>query len=224
MFKADIDLLARVAAQYAPLASPIVDVGGLENPTVADYQKTIEAMNAIPWPFDRPMAENSSGYSERQRVVQAAQLARITRPSRPLAFLGDYVIENPEAGGLPLERLCERYDDTIGHMPLIGTAVLLSVLEHVGRPWMAVDDLHAAMKPGGLVVVSVPWAFPTHHGPKDCFRYSPDGLRGLFSDAAHWEILECDWHLRIPSDAGVFDLHTGRPQAIEACFLIARAR
>lgn len=212
MFQADIDVLKRVAEKYGPLASPIVDIGGLENPTVADYQKTIDAM----WP---PGTDGQDPFN-----VREAQLARITRPLRPLAFLGEYVIENPEAGGLAIEGLAQKYDGTVGHQPLIGTALLLSVLEHVERPWLAIDDLHAVMAVGGLVFVSVPWAFPTHHGPKDCFRYSPDGLRGLFADVAQWEILECDWHLRIPSDAGVLELQTGRPQAVEACYLVAKAK
>ena len=222
MFAADIEMLRRVAEEYGPLASPIVDIGGLENPTVADYQKTIDAMDKAGW--------SRAGWSDARldelfrQEVGAAQMARITRPLKPLAFLGEYVIENPEADGLPIERLAEKYDGTVGHQPLIGTAILLSVLEHVERPWLAIDDLHAVMAVGGLVVVSVPWAFPTHHGPKDCFRYSPDGLRGLFADVAQWEVLECDWHIRIPSDAGVLCLLTGRPQGIEACYLVARAK
>lgn len=206
MFKADLDLLARVQSTHG-CPSPVVDVGGLERPTIADYTKTIEAMK--------------NGVVTQEEAIKA-QHARYLQIHRPMSFLDEaYAIENPEVGGLLIEQLASKYDGD--HAPLIGTAVVLSVFEHVQDPWTATEDLYSAMSRGGLVVASVPWMFPEHHGPKDYWRFSPDGLRELFSDVTRWTILECDWLLRIGADEGVLDIRTMRPQAIEAAYIVARA-
>jgi hypothetical protein len=39
-----------------------------------------------------------------------------------------------------------------------------------------------------------------------------------------WEILESAWRLDISADAGVLDIHTGQPQAIKSCYIVARSK
>jgi hypothetical protein len=152
----------------------------------------------------------------------AAQKARYLTIHRPLSFLDpNYRIENPEEGGLRIEQLFNKYNHSDG---LIGTAVLLSVLEHVADPFRAADDIWRATKPGSLCVVSVPWIFPHHPGSgEDNWRFSPSGLRHVFSNANEWDILACDWRLSVPAEAGIIDLKTGRAQTIQSCYLVARA-
>ena len=139
-----------------------------------------------------------------------AQKARYLTIDRPFSFLGDYDIENPESGGKAIEALpADTYE----------TILCMSVLEHTPSPWRITRHLSRALKSDGLLVLSVPFLFP-YHDTIDYFRFTPDGLRSLFRD---WEILECDWHLRIGAEAGVLDIRTGKPQAIEACYIVARA-
>jgi hypothetical protein len=209
MFADDLDLLAMLNRKYGPFPDLIVDVGGLERPTIADYSVTIELM------------KTARNYND----VVNAQQARYRNVVRPLSFLSpDYVIENPETDGVPIEKLSDKYGGvrwvSLKHST-IGTAILLSVLEHVNNPFESVKCLSDSVSPSGLVIVSVPWMFPHHHGPEDNWRFSPTGLRHVFKSPS-WEILECDWRLRITADAGVLDIHTGKPQAIESCYLIAR--
>lgn len=226
MFADDIALVRDMAAKYSAVG-PFIECGGLEDPVVADYTLTILAMGQL----GAGRASPGSPESYRQRVatsvaVQDAQFARYLKIHRPLeGSCPGYVCEDPGAGGLEIERLAERYDPNDGTG--IGTAVLLSVLEHVRDPFHAIDRLRDAMVLGGLAIVSVPFIFPHHPSPEDNFRFTPTGLRHLFEawpgEPARWAVLEADWRLDIPSEAGVLDIKTGRAQAIKSCFAVARA-
>lgn len=207
MFADDIALVRMAAEQFGPLPTPIVEVGGLERPTIADYQRTIDAMDVL-------RDEGQTAWPER---IEAAQRARYLQIERPLSFLGEYLIENPETGGVPVELITEKYQGDIG------TIVCLSTLEHVADPKLAVYSIWRALRTGGVCIVSVPFQFPHHPSPEDNWRFTPTGLRHLFA-SAEWETLWCDWRLRIPASAGVLDIHTGQPQAIESCAIIARAK
>ncbi len=79
------------------------------------------------------------------------------------------------------------------------------------------------MKPGGLLIVSTPWQFPTHFGPEDNWRFSASGLRHLFH-GEHFEVLECGQRLDVPAEAWIFDTTTGRIQIIQSSYCIARCR
>lgn len=205
MFVDDIELVRYAVDRYDG-RPPYVDVGGLTRPCVADYHKTIALMERL----------SIAGKLDDAAAVRQAQFARFLNLERPLSFLGPYAIENPENGGLSIEDLRQRYvEDT-----LIGTAILLSVLEHVDQPFAAACFLAQAMRPGALLIVSVPWEFPYHPSPEDHWRFSPTGLRRVVN--GYFEVLEADWRLDIPADAGVLDIKTGRPQAIRSAYLIGR--
>lgn len=218
MFADDIDLVREMVRKY-DAKPPFVDIGGLERPCVADYQKTVDAMAALRNEYSND--EYEPGPIPRDRVI-AAQRARYLDIHRPLSFLGDYAIENPEAGGAAIGDMYERGDK-------IGTAILLSVLEHVSSPFIDLRMVRRMLVPGGLIIASVPFAFPYHPSPRDLWRFTPDGLRQLVTDISEdasrqrAEILECDWRLDIPAEAGVIDLSTGRAQTIRSCYIVARA-
>lgn len=215
MFADDIKLVIEMVAKHGPVTPLFVEAGGLEDPTIADYALTIAAMRKA---RGNPFAIDS--HEPDGEAVRAAQFSRYLQIHRPLEpSLPGYVCEDPGAGGASIEQLPEKYPHAIGCL------VALSVLEHVEEPWYAPEAMHDAMKPGGLLIVSVPWQFPHHPSPKDLWRFSPDGLRKLFeSPTEAFEVLDCDWRLDIPADAGVLDIRTGRPQAIQSCYLVARAR
>ena len=56
------------------------------------------------------------------------------------------------------------------------------VLEHVGDLELTVNELIRAVKPGGTVVISVPFMFGEHNSPHDYRRFSRHGIRRLFED------------------------------------------
>jgi SAM-dependent methyltransferase len=61
----------------------------------------------------------------------------------------------------------------------------LAVLEHVPRPWDAMREMQRVLKPGGTLLLYVPFLSPYHAMPGyygDFFRYTEDGLRSLCGD------------------------------------------
>jgi SAM-dependent methyltransferase len=66
----------------------------------------------------------------------------------------------------------ERYDSVVCHQ----------VLEHVPSPHRAASELHRVLKPGGVLVLSVPHLSRQHELPHDYFRFTPGGLRRLLAD------------------------------------------
>lgn len=66
------------------------------------------------------------------------------------------------------------------------------VLEHVKKPWIAVDEVHRVLKPNGLVVLTTCLMNYVHGVPDDYFRFTPDGLRSLCENFSHIE--QCEGH------------------------------
>lgn len=58
----------------------------------------------------------------------------------------------------------------------------LAVLEHVPRPWDAMQEMTRVLRPGGTLFLYVPFLSPYHAMPGyygDFFRFTEDGLRSL---------------------------------------------
>ncbi|HRY28761.1 MAG TPA: methyltransferase domain-containing protein [Elusimicrobiota bacterium] len=67
-------------------------------------------------------------------------------------------------------------------------AVLRFVLEHVPSAERVVAETHRALRPGGLLFVTVPFVEPYHADPQDFRRFTPEGLKKLLEN---FEMLEC---------------------------------
>ncbi|MGH8482447.1 MAG: class I SAM-dependent methyltransferase [Nevskiaceae bacterium] len=61
----------------------------------------------------------------------------------------------------------------------IDVALLLDVLEHLPDPSRALDQVHGALKPGGRLILQVPFLYPLHDVPHDYTRWTEHGLRAL---------------------------------------------
>jgi hypothetical protein len=55
------------------------------------------------------------------------------------------------------------------------------VLEHVIDPWRAAGNLQRMCRPGGLVLVNMPFLIRIHDHPGDYWRFTPDALRFLLT-------------------------------------------
>ena len=68
--------------------------------------------------------------------------------------------------------------------------VMSEVLEHIPRPHAALDKVLQALKPGGRLILSVPFIFPLHDRPHDYYRYTKYGPAYLLSKFSAVEIRE----------------------------------
>jgi len=68
---------------------------------------------------------------------------------------------------------------------VFGVVVCTEVLEHTQSPELVLNELRRVLKPGGTLLLSVPFAFPIHYAPTDYYRFTRFGLKHLL---AEWEI------------------------------------
>jgi len=63
------------------------------------------------------------------------------------------------------------------------TVFSIAVLEHCRRPWVAIRELRRVLRPGGHLLLSLPFIQPAHANPDDYFRFTAEGMRELAADA-----------------------------------------
>lgn len=68
--------------------------------------------------------------------------------------------------------------------------VLCEVLEHLHSPRIALDNIFAALKPEGKLVLSTPFCLPIHDRPNDYFRFTRYGLALILSKFSDVSIKE----------------------------------
>lgn len=64
----------------------------------------------------------------------------------------------------------------------VDTVVSIATLEHCRRPWRVVEEFYRVLKPGGILVVCVPFLQPVHDAPFDFYRFTSYGLEALLED------------------------------------------
>jgi SAM-dependent methyltransferase len=70
-----------------------------------------------------------------------------------------------------------------------GTVYACETLEHVLEPWVAIERMFAALRPGGLFLATWCFSFPIHAAPRDFYRVTPYGFHYLLSRAGFVEIV-----------------------------------
>ena len=68
------------------------------------------------------------------------------------------------------------------------TLVSISVMEHLNEPQQFINEAFRVLKKDGYFILQVPWQWHIHEAPHDYFRYTPYGLKYLFTKAGFKEI------------------------------------
>jgi SAM-dependent methyltransferase len=83
------------------------------------------------------------------------------------------VVPAPDLGALSLANALPFSDRSFD------TVMCTSVLEHVEEPERAVEEMARVLKPGGRLLITVPFLYPTHEAPFDFWRTTHHGLESL---------------------------------------------
>lgn len=68
------------------------------------------------------------------------------------------------------------------------TVISLSVMEHLREPQTMLNEAYRILKPGGVMILQVPFQWMVHESPYDFFRYTPYGLEYLLKKARFIDI------------------------------------
>jgi SAM-dependent methyltransferase len=63
------------------------------------------------------------------------------------------------------------------------TILCTEVLEHTQQPFLAMQEFSRVLKPGGYLLLSVPFIYPIHEAPHDYWRFTPHGLEAICKQA-----------------------------------------
>lgn len=211
MFKEDIILIKNLHKKYN-FKKPLLDAGGLEEPTIADYQMSINKAINIE-------ISNNEGIKIFLSVPHPEQKDRYIKIRRPFSFIdNNYLILNPEYGDPFIEDLPKKYKN------YFNTVILVSVFEHVENPYVVSNALFEILKPKGYLINSTVFLFPFHPSPEDNFRYSPLALKRIH-ESSGFKWIEGDFHINYSSKLGIGDTNPenyGAPQAVMACYALCQ--
>jgi SAM-dependent methyltransferase len=105
-------------------------------------------------------------------------------------------------GDLPYKGIVQKYVDTYDSIDIIprsnevtyqsdihdmsvipnyayDSVICLEVFEHIKYPWKAINEINRILKPGGVLILSVPHLSRLHEEPDDYYRYTKYGITAL---------------------------------------------
>jgi SAM-dependent methyltransferase len=93
---------------------------------------------------------------------------------------------DPESGATYILDLCNNNENKLpsDYFDIVNCN---EVLEHTLQPFRAVAEMFRILKPGGLLLLTVPFNFRMHGPLPDCWRFTEHGLKAILSD---FEIIE----------------------------------
>jgi SAM-dependent methyltransferase len=110
---------------------------------------------------------------------------------------------------LDLTQPFEAIDEALGQQRF-GTIFSFSVMEHCDQPFLMAENMTRLLKPGGKIVLSVPFAWKFHGYPSDYWRFTAEGIKKLFP-GIDWDATgPGHWHTPKDGDFRVIDDSVGK--------------
>lgn len=78
----------------------------------------------------------------------------------------------------PLALSSERFD----------TVLAINILEHIYNYRQFLAESYRVLKPGGNIIIGVPFLMPVHPSPHDYWRFTDSALRGMLRDSGFRDI------------------------------------
>lgn len=69
------------------------------------------------------------------------------------------------------------------------TVISLSVMEHLREPQIFLSEAYRILRPGGTMILQVPFMWWVHEAPHDYFRYTPFGLKYLYEKTGFIDVV-----------------------------------
>lgn len=70
----------------------------------------------------------------------------------------------------------------------VDVIVSTQVLEHLDTPSKMLQESYRLLKPGGMVIMTIPMSWGLHEEPYDFYRYTQYGIQYLFTEAGYKDI------------------------------------
>ncbi len=117
------------------------------------------------------MLDLGAGYrSNRNEVLSVSPDIDVITVDNNAALVPDFVLDASDL---------KSFEDAT-----IGCVVCTELLEHVPRPDLILNEVRRILKPGGFLILTVPFRVAIHEKPMqpDYWRFTPTGVRYLLHD------------------------------------------
>ena len=140
-------------------------------------------------------------FKEKNQVIDIGGGLRIdktknNRFQKDRLFIKDLIRDKDHY--LILDKVAEYNPDIVGdihNLPFkdnsIESIICIAILEHVEKPWLAIEEMYRVLKPGGYLFIFVPFLYYYHPMKgyyKDYYRFTKDGMEFLLKDFTSIEI------------------------------------
>jgi SAM-dependent methyltransferase len=120
------------------------------------------------------------------RPYMKGRLLDVGCGKRPYALIYDSLVEQSvgtEVAFSPHGTLAADVINYAENLPFsdrsFDTILCTEVLEHTRRPQQVVQEFARVLKPGGYLLLTVPFIYPVHEAPHDYWRFTNYGLRAI---------------------------------------------
>lgn len=156
------------------------------------YQNIYEALcgrhpNVQPWHFQWLFLRGAHSWQRKQMQLLSGRVLDVGCGDKPYA---DWLPSSPPEEYVGLDIAPGEGVDVVvapgEHWPFedqsFDGVLFTQVLEHLENRHHVLGEIRRVLKPGGRLVVTVPFLFPVHGEPNDYARFTGEGIRALFED------------------------------------------